>query len=177
MEFDFEYENTPALHGRVVAAISRHARVTRRLWWLVFGLPVVMTLSKALVEGNRTSVAVFLGVVAPWWIIYPALFWLFLKWSTRRVAARSIQQDATHQGLQSRRLDDAGLHIRNAVLSADVSWGALQSAVETPEFFLIFQNPGCGYALPKAALVGAEPADVRSFLASKLHDKAKLGAD
>ena len=177
MGYDFTYDNTPELHRRVVTAIAKHAGVTRRLVWIVLAVPVIMTISNALSPVNRSSIGRFLSVVAPWWIIYPTLFFVFIKWSTYRSAKRTLSEDATHQGIQNRRLDDSGLHLRNSVMNADVSWTAIQSARETPDFFLLFQNRNCAYALLKQALRDASPADVRALLSAKLSDRARLLAN
>lgn len=50
----------------------------------------------------------------------------------------------------------------------------MRSAVETSNFFLLYQTRDCAYFLPKDAMSDGDVASVRDLLRSRLGEKARV---
>lgn len=167
------FEHEPAQHYRLLRAMTRETP----LRWMpaVFAglllLLIVLGSWGAMLRG-RSFWSVLVDAV-PYLLL--AAFWLVLiPWSQRRRASRLPQLDASMQGPQVRALDAAGFHSRGNGVSLDVPWHAFKRAVETPEFFLLFYNWQCAYAIPKPGLAADEVRAARELLQANLGERARL---
>ena len=173
MTIAVSYQGNPKEFAAACREISGRGLARTLRLGFGLGIPAVETLL-ILSDPVKRSSPTLVWQLLPWWVLFPALFiglnFLLQYWVIRRALA----DDASHQGLQHRRLDDQGLEIEGTGLSARIAWSALRSAVETNGFFLLFQTRDCAYYLPKSAMSEDMVDATRSLLRDKLPGRARL---
>jgi len=130
---------------RTQALRSRYLWVTVALFALVAGyafyrdMAGVLAGYKPLVSLLRT-VLTFGGLGVAWW----ASHWLLPYWTAQRYPDIGVEKELT--------VSDKGLTWRSALESSDLTWAKYTGAVETEEFFLLYQGRANFTPIPKRGL-------------------------
>jgi hypothetical protein len=145
--------------------------------WIIplggIALPAVMIGSNVLPHWREMSAGAIAANTAPWIIL--AVFYLALMPRLQKQAALKAQtNDPSLRGLQRRAVTEEGLEISGANFEQAITWSDLVRAVETPEFFLFFYNKRCAHFVPKRALSEAGVQRVRSLIAERMNERARL---
>jgi len=130
---------------RTQALRSRYLWVTVALFALVAGYAFYRDMAgvlmgyKSLVSLLRT-VLTFGGLGVAWW----ASHWLLPYWTAQRYPDIGVEKELT--------VSDKGLTWRSALESSDLTWAKYTGAVETEEFFLLYQGRANFTPIPKRGL-------------------------
>jgi len=104
------------------------------------------------------------------------LFWLVgIPLLTRWTAGRTLRSTPAFQGEIAYSFSESGLDIQSDVATSHLGWGAFTRAIETHEFFLLFQNKAMAVFVPKSGLGGpGEVDELRSLVARSLGHRAQV---
>jgi hypothetical protein len=167
----FEYDPTEQY-----AAARAVTRATNWRWIIpvgAIGIPLFVIAVTILPHLDTMSPTSMIISSLPW-ILLGAFYLVLIPMSQKRRAKKLPTREPSVRGTQERGVDEAGLHIRGHGLTMDYAWPDLQSAVETPQFFLFFYNKNCAHFIPKRALPASGLDDVRTVLRTYMGSRAKL---
>ncbi len=110
------------------------------------------------------------------WLLLLALWAFLLRWGDSYLSARRTRRlDISARGTLTRTISAEGFRVDGTGQSSDLRWEGIHSAVETPEFLLIFYNKLCAYYVPKRLIpTPLELQAVRDLLLAKLGERAEL---
>ena len=110
------------------------------------------------------------------WLLFLVLWIVLLRWGEAYLAARRTRRlDPSAQGTLTRTFSAEGFRIDGTGQSVVLTWKGVHSAVETPEFLLIFLNKVSAYYVPKRLIpTPHELQAVRDLLRANLGERAQL---
>src|SRR6476469_4465924 len=138
MDISVTYEPEPRDFADAFREIGSRGAGRILRYGIGIGIPAIETLLVLSDSAVRSDPSRLLWQLSVWWGMFPLVFFGLLTLLRRWTIRRFIKDDATQKGIQTRRLDDDGLHIVGPGHSASISWSVLRSAVETSRFFLLF---------------------------------------
>ena len=162
---------TPHMLYRAQRAVMRHIT-----WMHVGGYFVLLLFPLILVAINLAYGGTAMGALRENGVLYVvlALFWLLgIPLITRWNAGRTLRATPAFQGQIEYSFDENGVEIRTAISASHLGWATFVRAVETKEFFLLFQNKVVATFLPKSAFGGTgDLEEFRSLALTRLGQRA-----
>jgi len=166
-------------HQRGLRAVARIS-LRRRPWVRAvrIGFPIVLLavlFGGRWLAGELTFNLVLVVSLLPW-LLFLVLWIVLLRWGEFYLAARRTRRlDPSAQGTLTRTLSAEGFRIDGTGQSVVLTWKGVHSAVETPEFLLIFLNKVSAYYVPKRLIpTPHELQAVRDLLQANLGERAQL---
>ena len=150
----------------------------RRLWWkkysnaycLLIGVGM-MVFAYAQPALDWRSTFVITGLVA---LLIP-FAWLMLEKGFAKQMAKQIFRNNPHVRYpQTYAFEDENLTITGELFESHLKWLALVEAAESDTDFFLFLTKDQAYVLPKRFFKTGEEVELRSFLKTKLGERAKL---
>jgi hypothetical protein len=152
---------------------AEHRRVLRETWSL-HPMRWVVPVAGILVPATM----IWLGTVRYWrqlsaadallnalpWVLLGAFFLGLAPLVHRAGARKALDVDPSLNGIQTRTVDETGLHVRGAGFSPSLGWGELVRVSETPNFFLFFYDRQLAHYIPKRALDDQARDDLRNLI-------------
>ena len=167
VEVTFDFLQSDLLRGNV--------------WWLtrqkllvfiyvLFSLVLILGLVSGALRGWG-------GVSPPWHLLFFAFVLVFIPLSAYLGVRRTYAQVKPEQVRKCYRFASAGFSVSDSLSNADVSWKAVQRAVETQHAFHLFVQKQWFHVVPRRAFSGDELARTRAILRVALGPSADLRAD
>jgi YcxB-like protein len=164
---------------RAMSAVTIRRQPWKRLFRLAFPvLLLAFIMGPQLLRDDPAIDSNFAANLALWLVLI--LAWAaVIRWGDVYLATRRVHKlDPSTKGTLVRTLSDEGFRVDGSGVSVELQWAGIHSAVETPEFFLIFMNKLAAYYIPKVLISqSGEIARVRQLLSARLGDRAQLEAD
>ena len=161
---------------RAVSAVTLRRQPWRRGFRLLFPvLLFVFIMGPQLLRDDPQFDSNFAVNLSLWLIL--VLIWLaVVRWGEGYFAARRTRRlDPSARGTLVRTLSNDGFRVDGSGQSVELRWDGIHSAVETPEFILVFFNRLCAYYIPKVLVTqSGELGRIRELLSAKLGDRAQL---
>ena len=150
----------------------------RRFWWKKYanaylwltGAGVIVFAYAQPAPDWRTTFVVT-GLVT---LLMPFV-WLVVEKGLAKLTAKQIFRNNPHvHHPQTYGFEDENLTITGELFEANLKWPALVEAAETDTDFFLFLTKDQAYVLPKRFFKTGEEVELRSFLKTKLGERAKL---
>jgi hypothetical protein len=161
---------------RAVSTVTIRRQPWKRLFRLTFPVLLFVLIMGPQLWRDRPAVDSNFAVNLALWLVLVLAWVAVIKWGDVYLATRRVQKlDPAAKGTLVRTLSDEGFRVEGSGVSVELQWAGIHSAVETPEFFLIFLNKLCAYYIPKVLISQAgEVARLRQLLSARLGDRAHL---
>ena len=161
---------------RAVSAVTLRRQPWRRIFRVLFPvLLFVLIMGPQLLRHDPRFDGNFAVNLSLWLIL--VLIWLaVVPWGEVYFAVRQTRRvDPSTRGTLVRTLSNEGFRVDGSGQSVELQWDGIHSAVETPEFILIFFNRLCAYYIPKVLITqSGELGRIRELLSAKLGHRAHL---
>ena len=167
----FEYD--PAEQYAAARAVTRATNWRWIIPVFAIGIPLLTIVLTIVPDRESMSVTNMFFSALPW-VLLGAFYLALIPMMQKRRAKKMIKTEPWVRGTQERGVDETGFHVRGHGLVMDYAWSDIQSAIETPHFFLFFYNRNCAHFIPKRALPVAGVDDVRSVIQAHMPSRARL---
>ena len=161
---------------RAVDRITIRGRPLLRIFRVVFPFVLLAFMASSVLGATGSQPPLIIALSLLPYVLIVALWFVLIFWAQFYLAARRTRQlDLSARGVLTRTFTADGFRIDGTAQAADLRWEGIHSAVETPEFLLIFINRLCAYYVPKRLIKSTdELQEVRTLLQNNLHERAHL---
>jgi hypothetical protein len=159
-------------------ARGNHFILKRRLWWTKYANAYCLLTGAGMIVFGYAQPAldwrttfVIIGLVT---LLIPLAWLVLLKGFAKQMAKQIFRNNPHVHHPQTYGFEDENLTITGELFEANLKWPALVKAAETDTDFFLFITKDQAYVLPKRFFKTGEEVELRSFLKTKLGERAKL---